>query len=260
MAVDKKTPRRHALCDEIKYQKWGFSFSCTRFRAVLQTWPCKHMTDNSFTQNQNPWLSISASDYEGHMNSEIVGQLPVLNHIFENVLKDVPSKYLAVLGCSTGNGFEHINPQVVERVLGVDINPEYLSILQRRYGSRLPMLELICSDLNTFSYSENSFDLIYAALIFEYVDFVKILKRISNWLTTNGTLAVVLQLPSLESNMVSETPYSSLKSIEPIMHLVNPVTFSESAEKCGLKKAKEIAIPLKLGKKFLVSYYKKGTG
>jgi ubiquinone/menaquinone biosynthesis C-methylase UbiE len=218
------------------------------------------MNDNNFAQDQNPWLSISASDYEGHMNSETVGQLPVLNHIFDNVLKDVPSKKLAVLGCTTGNGFEHINPQVVERVLSVDINPEYLSILQRRYGSKLPMLELVCSDINTFSCPDNSFDLIYAALIFEYVDFVKILKRIFNWLAMNGTLAVVLQLPSLESKMISETPYSSLKSIEPIMHLVNPQTFNETAEKCGLKKSKEIEIPLKLGKQFLVSYYKKGPG
>ena len=214
-----------------------------------------HKSD--FTPNQNPWLSIPASDYEGHMSSETVGQLPVLNRIFENVLKDIPSKYLAVLGCGTGNGFEHINPQITERVLGIDINPEYLSILRKRYGSKLQMLELICSDLNTYSCPDNFLDLTYAALIFEYVDFKKILKRISNWLMTEGTLAVVLQLPSLESKMVSATSYCSLKSLEPMMHLVNPEIFSETAEKCGLEISKEIEIPLKLGKRFMVTYYTK---
>lgn len=216
------------------------------------------MTKNNLAHNPNPWLSISASDYEGHMNSENVGQSPVLNHIFENVLKDIPSKNLAVLGCGTGNGFEHINSQITERVLGIDINPEYLSFLRERYGSKLRMLELICSDLSTFSCPDNSFDLIYAALIFEYVDFERILKKVANWLTTKGTLVVVLQLPSLESEMISETAYSSLRLLDTIMHLVKPEIFDETAEKCGLKKSKEIEIPLKSGKKFLVSYYTRG--
>ncbi len=213
------------------------------------------MTENSFARN--PWLSIPASDYEGHMNSEIVGQFPVLNHIFKNALKEVPSNKLAVLGCGTGNGFEHINPQLFDKVVGIDINPEYLSILQERYGSKLPMLELICSDVNTYSCPDNSFDLIYAALIFEYVDFEKILERVSHWLMKNGTLVAVLQLPSHESGMISDTPYLSLRSIEPIMRLINQETFNVAAEKCWLQKSKEIEIPLKLGKRFLVSYYKK---
>ncbi len=220
----------------------------------------KRMAKGNFAHNKNPWLSIPASDYEGHMNSETVGQLAVLNRIFGNVLKDVPSKSVAVLGCSTGNGFEHIDPQTAHRIVGIDINPDYLSILRKRYGSKLPMLELVCSDLNSFSCPDNSFDLIYAALIFEYVDFAKILKRVSSWLMMQGTLVAVLQLPSREAKMISETPYSSLKSLEPVMRLVNPEAFNETAEKCGLIKHKETEIPLKSGKKFLVSYYQKGAG
>jgi ubiquinone/menaquinone biosynthesis C-methylase UbiE len=215
------------------------------------------MGQNDFADISNPWLSIPASDYEGHMNLDTVRQLHVLSQIFENVMKDIPSIKLAVPGCGTGTGFEHIDPKVTESVLGIDINPEYLSIVRKRYGPKLPMLELICSDLNAFSCPDKSFDLIYAALIFEYMDFEKLLKRVSNWLMMNGTLVAVLQMPSPESKMISETPYSSLRAIEPIMHLVNPQAFNETAEKCGLRKFKEVEIPLKLGKKFLVSYYKK---
>lgn len=211
------------------------------------------------THNQNPWLSISAADYEGHMNSEAVGQTLVLNRIFKNVIKDIHSRRLAVLGCSTGNGFEHINTNVTEKVLGIDINQEYLSILRGRFGTKLPMINLVCSDLNAFSCPENSFDLVYAALIFEYVDFKKILPRIYNWLEVKGVLVVVLQLPSLSSTMISETSYSSLKSLKKVMHLVNPEIFNETAENCGLIKIKENEIPLKLGKSVLVSYYKKGS-
>jgi len=231
--------------------------NCRNERIIMNK--TKNMNKNNLAHNQNPWLSISASDYEEHMNAENVGQLPVLNNILENVLKDIPSNNLAVLGCGTGNGFEHINPQIMERVLGIDINPEYLSLLRRRYGSKLRMLELICSDLNTFACPDNSFDLIYAALIFEYVDFEKILKKVANWLTTKGTLVVVLQLPSLKSEMISETAYSSLRLLDTIMRLVNPETFNETAEKCGLEKSNKIEIPLKLGKRFLVSYYKRSV-
>ncbi|MBI2851320.1 MAG: class I SAM-dependent methyltransferase [Chloroflexi bacterium] len=208
--------------------------------------------------DKNPWLSIPASDYEGHMNSQQVGQLSVLNRIFENVLNDVPSKALAVLGCGTGNGFEHIDSQAVERLLGIDINPEYLAILRTRHGSKLPMLKLVCSDLNTFAHPNNAFDLIYAALVFEYVDFKNLLGRISKWLKVNGTLVVVLQVNSPESQMISDTPFTSLKTLGTVMHLINPETFTGMAGTQGLKKVKEIEIPLKQGKIFLVCYYRKG--
>ena len=216
------------------------------------------MTKNDFTNSKNPWLSISATDYEGHMNSEKVGQLSILNSIFKNALSDTNPKSLAVLGCGTGNGFEHIDPQIVGTVLGIDINPEYLSVLRTRYEARLQMLELICTDLNTFVVTDNTFDLIYAALIFEYVDFESLLGRISKWLKGNGTLVIVLQLPSPESKMISDTHFTSLKVLKSIMHLINPETFAATAARCGLKKIKDTEIPLKQGKGFLVSYYTKG--
>ena len=59
----------------------------------------------------NPWLTIPAEDYEAHMASPEVGQLQVLNQLFKMVLEEHRPESLAVLGCSTGNGFEHIDPQ-----------------------------------------------------------------------------------------------------------------------------------------------------
>jgi hypothetical protein len=73
-------------------------------------------------------------------------------------------------------------------------------------------------------------------------------------------LVAILQLPSLEAKMISETAYDSLKSLEPLMRLVDPQTFDQTAQKCGLIKLKKTEIPLKSGKKFLVSYYQKGGG
>lgn len=215
------------------------------------------MTNINSPHNQNPWLSIPASDYESHMSSNNVRQTSVLNHIFETALNDIRPKRIAVLGCGTGNGFEHIRQETVEKIFGIDINPEYLEILKKRYGSELPALELSCSDLNSLDLPSDCFDLIYAALIFEYVDCEDVLKRINNSLKANGALVTVIQLPSSISGMVSETPYTSLKSLESIMHLVNPQVLNQFAMKCGLKQSKYLEIPLKLGKKFLVFYHVK---
>lgn len=214
---------------------------------------------NSINNNSNPWLSIPASDYEAHMDSQSVGQLTVLNRLFKDVLHDVQPRYLAVLGCGTGNGFEHINTQITEKVLGIDINPEYLAITRRRYGNKLSGLELICSDLCAVSCPDYTYDLIHAALIFEYIEIEKTLKLVSRWLTKRGVLSVVLQLHSGNSGMISETGYHGLKSLESIMRLVNPVTFDLAAERNGLKKLREINIPLESEKMFSFCYYKKSA-
>jgi len=71
----------------------------------------------------NPWHTIQAEDYEGHMASPDVGQLQVLNKLFKTVLEEQRPVSVAILGCSTGNGFEHIDTAITRRVVGIDINP-----------------------------------------------------------------------------------------------------------------------------------------
>ena len=131
---------------------------------------------------QNPWFQIPADDYEGHMSDGNVRQQQALNEILKNVLAEYSPESLCVLGCTTGNGFEHINMQVTKRVVGVDINREYLEILHNRFGKQIPGMKLICNDLKELDLPADSFDLIHAALIFEYVDVDKTLNKISNWL------------------------------------------------------------------------------
>lgn len=259
-----ETARARPLTLEF-YHKHGYRETGTGFYGNIETLHFaksldrqrKSVPNSDNASSKNPWLSISAADYEGHMDAPNVGQLSVLNHILRDTLKYVPSKTIAVLGCGTGNGFEHIRPEMTKRVVGIDINSEYLSLLKKRHASRLPMLELVCSDLTTFSSPNDSFELVYGALIFEYVDYAKILKRISDWLTPKGTLVCVLQLPAPESKMVSETKYSSLKSLESIMRLVDLQDFDAKARECGLTKTRQNEIPLNQGKRFLVSYYEK---
>ena len=216
---------------------------------------CIEIEMKMISKFQNSWLQIPADDYEGHMSDENVRQQQALNEIFKNVLAEYSPESLCVLGCTTGNGFEHINTDVTKRDVGVDINKEYLEILHNRFGTQIPGMKLICDDLNELDLPAASFDLIHAALLFEYVDVEKTLNKISRWLKKNGILSVVLQLPSDQTSPVSETPYQSLKLLSPILNLVNPDMFSSSANKAGLKEVKGFEYDLKTGKKFFVAYF-----
>jgi hypothetical protein len=74
----------------------------------------------------NPWLGIPLGDYEGHMGSAEVGQLPVLAELFKCALDHCRPKSVAVLGVAGGNGLEQIDCSITKRIVGVDINRQYI--------------------------------------------------------------------------------------------------------------------------------------
>ncbi len=204
------------------------------------------------SKTQNPWLQIPADDYEGHMSAPNVAQLQMLNKIFADVVNEYQPKSVEVLGCTTGNGFEHLINKNIERIVGVDINPDYISICKRRFEKKLPQLELVCADLNEVEFSNSSFSLIHAALVFEYVKVELLLSKISRWLKPEGILSVILQLPSDTSTPISETNYQSLKQLNSILNLIDPEDFSTTAIKKGLKEIQNYKIKLQSGKSFLI--------
>ena len=60
----------------------------------------------------NPWLHISFEDYESHMSDKTIGQLQVLSSITKELLEKFKPASFALLGCTTGNGLEYINPEI----------------------------------------------------------------------------------------------------------------------------------------------------
>jgi len=207
----------------------------------------------------NPWLTIPWEAYEGHMSSPEVRQAQFLSEAFRGVLREYKPETVAVLGCSTGNGFEHIDPTLTRRVIGVDINPDYLSVLQGRHGSSLPNLDLICADLSLLELTSEAFDLIYCGLVFEYLDPERLIGKIERWLKANGMFLVVLQLPSEKSGMITETKYKSLNRLESIMNLVEPEVIRQTCFEVGLLEGKAYDQVLESGKSFFVGHYRKKT-
>jgi len=207
--------------------------------------------------SENPWLNILADDYEGHMANNKVGQLQELNKIFKEVIEKYKPENLCVMGCTTGNGFEHINTAVTKKVIGIDLNNEYLQILKNRHGQRITNLDLICGDINEMNIDKISVDLIWAALIFEYIDWEKTLIKIVNLLKNNGRLVVVLQKQIERLSAVSETSFKSLQQLDSIFNYIEPKVFNEKAMNLGLFIDYDNEVTLPNGKIFYVGSFKK---
>jgi ubiquinone/menaquinone biosynthesis C-methylase UbiE len=206
--------------------------------------------------NPNPWLKIPAADYEGHMGSPEVGQLQLLNRRLKQVIQATRPESAAVLGCTTGNGFEHFDPSVTRHILGIDINPDYLEVARQRFADYGNYLDLICADLNGWSFGERRFDLIHGALVFEYVDTNRLLQEIARGLKPEGVLSVVLQLPVEGLPSVSKTIYASLEKLAPIFQHYGTDEFRELASQSGLEETQGEVETLPSGKQFYFGCYR----
>jgi SAM-dependent methyltransferase len=206
---------------------------------------------------KNPWLRIPSSDYEARMALPEVAQAQALSKLMASALKEYPPASLAVIGCTAGNGFEHIDPTNTRRVVGVDINAAYLAVLKTRFAGKIPHLELIEADVTAPCFGFDPVAMVFAALVFEYVDAASALRSIARCLAPGAVLVAVLQLPSPESAPVTVTRYKSLELLAPIMNLVSPSEFSNMCNSLRLQQIKTDSIPLKKGKAFFVGFYRR---
>lgn len=188
-----------------------------------------------------------------------VAQAQTLNELMASALKEYTPESLAVIGCTTGNGFEHIDHTHTRRVVAVDINAAYIAILKERFAAKIPCLELIDADITALGFIFNPVSMIFAALVFEYVNVEVALGNITRCLNPGAVFVTVLQLPSAESAPVTATRYKSLELLAPILNLVSPFEFSRMCRTFGLRQVKTESIPLKKGKSFFVGFYRKDT-
>lgn len=207
----------------------------------------------------NPWLQIPVGDYETHMNSPEVAQLAVLGQLFQEALIRNDAAVVALLGCATGNGLEYLNPDLTTRITAVDINPEYLAVAAQRHSGLLPGLELLQADLQTDELEEAAYTLIFAGLLFEYIEPALLLPKIGRWLQPGGVLVTVLQLPEEHNQPITPTGIESLQQLRPLLKLVQPALFNQSAAAAGLKQIGASQVPLPGGKGFLVGEYRRSN-
>ncbi len=206
--------------------------------------------------SDNPWLRIPAVDYENHMKDPSVCQAELLNREMGRLLARFAPERLAVIGSTTGNGFEHIDSKITKKVLAIDINPDYCRILKERFGELVYGLEVLCRDVSGIEQLPGSFDMIHCALVFEYVDPSKALIMIRKSLANNGILTAILQIQDNKQSPVTKTKFESLQKLENQMRLVNPDSFAGMAGNAGFVMLEEELITLETGKSFYKGIFK----
>ena len=193
------------------------------------------------------------------MGSPGVRQLEFLGGVFGALIAEFEPAAVVVLGCATGNGFERVRPERVRRLVGLDINREYLDLCRERYAKRIPGLEFTCEDIVSFELEPRAMDFIHAALFLEYVDPAIVIEKASRWLKSRGIFATVLQLPSESCGAVSDTGFTSLKTLEPVITLVEPEQLERILQRHGFSRVKSARKALESGKEFFVGVYRLET-
>ncbi|HSZ84097.1 MAG TPA: class I SAM-dependent methyltransferase [Polyangia bacterium] len=186
-----------------------------------------------------------------------IGQTAVLRDLFSLVYAERRPTRLAVLGCTTGQDLQQVDPALTEVIVGVDINPAYLEAARRRSSSLGPRLHLICDDVLTAKLPRGPFDLVHAALLLEYVDAPSLFRRIYDWLSPNGACSVITQEPVPDVAAVSSTRYESLLRLAGRMSLRSAEEVASLAGLVGFRLVRKRAVRLPTGKILVSSLFDK---
>jgi hypothetical protein len=203
------------------------------------------------------WLDIPLADYEGHMALPGIGQADMLASQFAQLLTRWTPESVAVIGCAGGNGFDRVRVDITKRLVGIDINPQYIQELAYRYAATIPGLELYVRDVQEPLAGIKPVQFIYAALVMEYVEPVAVLRNLRSICAAQAILATVLQLPCAHSPPISDSPFTRLKQLAPALRLVAPEALARSASEQGFTLLATRRLSLSSGKEFALQLYQR---
>jgi hypothetical protein len=202
----------------------------------------------------HPWLAVPLGDYEAHMNSEPVAQLGALSELFGEALHACGPESVAILGVAGGNGLERIDPAVTGRICGIDINPEYVEAVRRRFAT-LPGLELHCMDLAEQQLALPPVQLVHAALIFEHAGLERCLDNAIGLVAPGGLLSVVLQLPSTTEPAVGSSAVASVQAQRESFHFIDCAALGQTLGARGFRFVRSAHRPVASGKAFWMGLF-----
>ena len=197
----------------------------------------------------NPWLTVPLTEYEQHMSSAEVQQLGALSDLFAEAIGRCRPLSIAVLGIAGGNGLDHIDSSITARVVGLDLNPQYLEAVRERY-SHLPGLELHCVDLSEQYVEFEPVQLVHAALVFEHAGVDCCLENAISMIVPGGNLSVVLQLPTESGQTAVASQFSSIQNLKSHFSLISPAWLRESLAGRGFRLIHQTTRALPAGKGF----------
>jgi SAM-dependent methyltransferase len=205
----------------------------------------------------SPWTLVPAADYEAHMGPDGADQLAPLSSILGKALGALKPARLLVLGVATGNGLEHVDPAVTRRVVGVDVNLQYVAIARQRHMRLGARLELYCGDVEKVTLDGGGFDMAWAALLLEHVDPARVARRIAAWLAPGGALVSVLQLPAPDGRKSEPSPFPGIRAVAEAMRLVAPAELEGHLGAAGMTLRASFEVPVAHGRRLYVGHFQK---
>lgn len=179
-----------------------------------------------------------------------IGQSRMLGEALASWVERYAPRSVAILGCAGGNGLERLAGMKLDRIVGVDINPEYIDATRERFGKDLRNFELYTADIESAGTLFAPVDFVCAALIFEYVDAKKGLSFVKRHVAPGGRCAILLQRQYEHIERVSPSPYTSLRQLESTSHWIEPEAFRAEARGSGFAHEHSSELVAAGGKRF----------
>lgn len=172
-------------------------------------------------EDRNPWLDIPLDDYERHMEMASVQQAQMLRSELHRAVRRYGPQSLAILGSAGGNGLEVLDGATPESVIAIDINPEYLAACRSRYQTPSRQLRTIQWDLSIARPPMRPVDLVFVALVLEYLNLDAFLTYAPSLVAEGGHLIILSQNSDASGSPITPSGIPSLNSLESIHRTVD---------------------------------------
>lgn len=197
----------------------------------------------------NPWGEIDLEAYENHMSLDSVFQLQSLNKMMKDQFYSYPVQSIMVLGVAGGNGLEHIDKRIINKVYGVDINKDYLDTCINRYPELQDVLDIIHTDLTQETNELPYTDLLVANLVIEYIGYENFQKTVNQ--ISPKYVSAIIQING-DTAFVSNSPYLHVfDRLKEVHHQIEETTLVNAMEQVGYRKVVQVDEDLPNGKKLV---------
>ena len=150
---------------------------------------------------------------------------------------------------------EHVDTEKLNKVYGVDINQEYLTITKKRYENLSDTLDCLCVDLVSEAEKLPQADMLIANLLIEYTGYECFKKVVT--VTKPVYVSCIIRV-NVDDSFVSESPYLHVfDGLVPVHHQMDERELQNSMNEIDYHLIKVLEHQLPNGKKFVqFDFYK----
>ena len=210
--------------------------------------------------DHNPWADISVDAYNAHMGHPEVGQSAVLSEMTGEQLRAAAAmidnpRVIAILGVTDGNGVEHAADIQFEKLIGVDVNDDFLHACRAKFpsqGGRYAFRNVdLVSDKARAVAALGEANIFILNLVIEHIGLSVTTDLFSSLPQKKRFVSCVIQ-ENRDGSVASKSGHEhAFSEIVPLVREVSPVSLIEAMEGIGYALVNTCDRTLANGKIFL---------